>query len=123
MSEKSKGVALILTSFPGLGFLGFDKLYVGNYTLFWIQFFLTISIIGTAFTIPFTIVCNIVLLFAILFGSSIIFYPNTIWKKTSFDDRVIAWSILIIYIYIFIAALLFLSFKDINFWQNFSFIL
>ena len=123
MSEKSKSIALILTSLPIVGFLGLDKLYVGNYKLFMIQFLLTISIIGGIFTIPFTIACNLILLFAIIFGSPILFYPKVIWKKTNHDDRIIAWTILIIYIYLFVTALFILSFRDnVKFNDGLSFI-
>jgi hypothetical protein len=124
MKEKSKGVALILSSFPIFGIFGFDKLYVGHYKLFFIQFICSILVIGTIFTLPYTILCSIILIISIFFGTKMFLYPSVNWKPTNFDDKIIAGGIVIIYIYIIVCIFLLWVFSDnVNMYESLSFVL
>ena len=98
MSTKSKGIALILASIPGIGPMGFDKLYVGSIGLFIAQLVCTLLIIGLLFSGPYAFISALTLTLCILFGTQTFLYPKVNWAPTTTNDKIIAWIIVGLYV-------------------------
>jgi hypothetical protein len=105
MSEKSKGTALILSSIPVIGWFGFDKLYVGSMGLFIAQFVCSLLVVGLLFSFPYTIISCLSLFGMILLGTNGFLYPEISWTATTITDKVIAWTIIIFYLYLIITIM------------------
>ena len=87
INNPSKGVALLLSFL--LGPFGVDKFYVGENTLGIIQLVLTLSFIGLAISIPWTLLCILSLLIAIALGGQAFMYPGVKWRPDTKIDKII----------------------------------
>ena len=98
MTQKSKGTALILAALPGIGMMGFDKLYVGAIGLFIAQLVCTLLVIGIIFSGPYAFISTLTITLLVLFGTKTFLYPNVDWAPTTSADRIIAWVVIALYI-------------------------
>jgi TM2 domain-containing membrane protein YozV len=102
----SPGVAALLASLPLIGWAGADKFYIGRWDIGLIQLILTITVIGSLVSIPWSILSAFVLLLGIVSvgGSPICCYPtpSTGWAPVTSFDKVVGWiGAIIIVLYIF----------------------
>ena len=104
--SKSKGVALILASIPGIGMMGFDKLYVGSTGLFVAQLLCTLLIIGVIFSGPYQLISMLSLILLILFSTGPFLYPKVDWAPTTKNDKIIAWVVVAIYVLAIVVSII-----------------
>ena len=85
MAEKSKGVALLLSTFFGM--FGVDKFYVGATGQGVTILILTIIIIGIPISSLWASLSSLTLLLTILFGINTFLYPQVNWASTTQFDK------------------------------------
>lgn len=115
--EKSRGIAFFLSSMPIVGWMGWDKLYMGAYILFFIQFFATVLVMGCLFSFPMAIMTSIMLFLSSFLGAplgpSLLFPQKVIWRPASKADRVLIMVMVFVYLYVAIMMLLGFLYKDV----------
>ena len=94
MAEKSKGVALLLSTFFGM--LGVDKFYVGATGQGVIILILTIIIIGMPISSIWASLSVLTLLLTILFGINTFLYPQVNWAPTTQFDKNVAYVVAVL---------------------------
>jgi TM2 domain-containing membrane protein YozV len=91
MAEKSKGVALLLSTFFGI--FGADKFYVGATSQGVVMLILTIIIIGIPISSVWASLSVLTLLLTILFGINTFLYPQVNWAPTTQFDKNVAYVV------------------------------
>ena len=95
MAEKSKGVALLLSTFFGM--FGIDKFYVGATGQGVTILILTLIIIGIPISSIWASLSSLTLLLTILFGIGTFLYPPVNWAPTTKFDKNVAYVMLLIF--------------------------
>lgn len=115
--EKSRGIAFFLSSIPVLGWFGWDKLYIGAYTVFFIQFFATLLLAGCLFSFPMAVFTSIMLVLATFFGAplgpSFLFPQGIRWRPTTRGDRILILLMIFLYVYIAVMIIIGLVYKEV----------
>lgn len=94
MAEKSKGVALLLSTFFGM--FGIDKFYVGATGQGVTILILTLIIIGIPISSIWASLSSLTLLLTILFGIGTFLYPPVNWAPTTQFDKNVAYVMLVL---------------------------
>jgi hypothetical protein len=108
--EKSRGIAFFLSSIPVLGWFGWDKLYMGAYTIFFIQLFATLLVMGCIFSFPIAVFTSIMILLSTYFDApllpSFLFPQKVTWSAVTKGDRVLIGVMVLIYLYIAVMVMI-----------------
>ena len=96
MPEKSKGVALLLSTFFGM--FGVDKFYGGATGQGVTILILTIIIIGIPISSLWASLSSLTLLLTILFGIGTFLYPQVNWAPTTQFDKNIGYVVAVLWV-------------------------
>ena len=108
---KQLGIAAALAAFPITGIFGVDKYYVSwgeeNDAWKWglAQTILSILVIGLFISVPWMYLSTIVLIIAIFWGGLPYLYPSVEWAPVSSTDKIVAWTIIVLYIIALISGI------------------
>ena len=96
MAAKSKGIALLLSTFFGI--FGADKFYVGAIGQGVIILILTIIIIGIPISSMWASLSSLTLLLTILFGIGTFLYPQVNWAPTTQFDKNVGYVVAVLFV-------------------------
>ena len=100
-----------MAAFPITGIFGVDKYYVSwgeeNDAWKWglAQTILSILVIGLFISVPWMYLSTIVLIIAIFWVGLPYLYPSVEWAPVSSTDKIVAWTIIVLYILALISGI------------------